>query len=74
MPKTSQTVLSPLNPKKTRAIEEATGRRISAAVAVSDNVIEFVTLEHEHFLFDRKRQTFSRVPDDDVQHREPLCR
>lgn len=70
----SNAVLPALGSKKVRELEETTGRRVTAAVAVSGETVEFVTPQHEHFLFDRKRQTFYRVADDEADHREPLCR
>lgn len=75
--KNSQTaaprLTSTLSAKKTRDIEQKTGRTVVSAVALSADTVEFVTPQHEHFLYDRKRETFSRVSDDQTRHCSLMC-
>lgn len=68
-----QTVVSTLSAKKVKNLEDATGRTVVVAVATSQTSIEFVTPQHEHFRYDRRRETFSRIPDHEIRHWDSLC-
>ena len=57
-----------LGDRKLDELMWATNRHIAVAIPVDDDHFEFITDEHEHFLFNRAHETFSRIPDDEVEH------